>query len=67
VASRLYYHSEDGQIVLEQNGLILMRYKSVSDLVESHIKGLLAMRKRDGKDTTELLSQYASCSDMGGC
>tara|TARA_B100001105_G_C22123868_1_gene328732 strand:+ start:276 stop:479 length:204 start_codon:yes stop_codon:yes gene_type:complete len=65
VASRLYYRSKDGQIVLEQNGLTLMNYKSVNDLVESHIKGLLAIRSRDGIDTSELLSQYQSCSDSG--
>lgn len=65
MTSRLYYREKDGHIVLEQNGLDVMSYKSVNDLVESHIKGLLAIEKQAGNKHTELRGLYHSVSSSG--
>ena len=65
MVSRLYYREKDGHVVLEQNGLDVMSYKSVNDLVESHIKGLLAIEKQAGNEHSELRCLYHSLSGSG--
>jgi len=65
MTSRLYYRNKDGHVVLEQNGLDVMSYKSTNDLVESHIKGLLAIEKQTGNGPTWLSNLYHTLSASG--
>jgi len=65
MTSKLYYQGKDGQIVLEQNGLAVMTYTSVNALVESHIKGLLAIQKQAGNDDSKLRCLYHAVSGQG--
>ena len=40
--SRVFYRDDPKSVVLEKNGKEVLCYKSVEELVEAHIKGLLA-------------------------
>ncbi len=51
-------------MVLQKDGKDVLSYKSVEDLVETHIKGLLAVHERDGKAVLDLLRKYRTPSDI---
>ena len=53
----VYYR--EGQVVLHKDGQDVLVYKSVQELVEAHIKGLLAITT-DDEQIRELLRKYHS-------
>ena len=47
-------------MVLQKESKDVLSYLSVEDLVETHIKGLLATQQPDSDATRELLAKYHS-------
>jgi len=62
--ARVYYRNDPPEVVLQKDGKDVLSYKTADDLVETHIKGLLAMQERDGKDVLDLLRKYRTPSDI---
>ncbi len=62
--ARVYYRTDPPEVVLQKDGKDVLSYKSVDDLVETHIKGLLAIQERDGKTVLDLLRKYRTPSDI---
>jgi hypothetical protein len=56
--SRIYYRQDPPGVVLEQDGIEIAVYKNTEELVETHIKGLLARDHQDIKTIRELLQKY---------
>ncbi len=51
-------------MILQKEGRDVHAYKTVDDLVETHIRGLLAVRERDGKAILDLLKKYRTPPDI---
>ena len=51
-------------MIVQKNGKDVVSYKSVDDLVESHIKGLLAVQEEEGRAVIDRLKKYRSPSDI---
>lgn len=64
VAGRIYYRKEGNGVVIEKDGRDVADYPSVEALVETHIKGLLAIQERDAKPVTDLLRKYRTPSGL---
>ena len=62
--TRVYYKSNPPAVIVQKNGKDVVSYKSVDDLVESHIKGLLAVQEEEGRAVIDLLKKYRSPSDI---
>ena len=56
--SRVYYRtSPDGVVVVKDNAELAV-YKSTDELVETHIKGMLAKDQQDTRKVREILRSY---------
>ena len=62
--ARIYYRNDPVEVVLQKDGKDVLSYKSVDDLVETHIKGLLAVHEQDEKAVLDLLRKYRTPSDI---
>ena len=62
--TRVYYKSNPPAVIVQKNGNDVVSYKTVDDLVESHIKGLLAVQEEEGRAVVDLLKKYRSPSDI---
>ena len=51
-------------MIVQKDGKDRVSYKTVDDLVEAHIKGLLAAQEQEGKAVVDLLKKYRSPSDI---
>ena len=56
--TRVYYQSDPLAVVLQKDGKNVLSYPSVEDLVETHIKGMLATQQPDSDATRDLLVKY---------
>ncbi len=56
--SRIYYRQDPPGVVLERNGIEIAVYNNTEELVETHIKGILAGDHQDTKVIRELLRKY---------
>ncbi len=62
---RIYYEPGSTAVIIQVDGRDVLHYRSVNDLVETHIKGLLAVQEEEGKDIKALLNKYRTPSDIG--
>lgn len=62
--TRIYYKSDPPTVTLQKDGKDILSYKTVEDLVETHIKGLLASQEADSEAVLDLLKKYRSPSDI---
>jgi len=46
----IFYVKDPAGVVVMQNGEALYRYKSVQELVEAHVKGILALEREMEKE-----------------
>jgi len=53
-SNRVYYRKSPEGVVVERDGKILAVYRSPEEMVEVHIKGLLASDKHDHRRIQEL-------------
>jgi ribosomal protein L13 len=51
-------------VIVQKNGKDVVSYKTVDDLVESHIKGMLSVQEEEGRAVIDLLKKYRSPSDI---
>ena len=51
-------------MIIQKDGKDKVSYKTVDDLVETHIKVLLALQEQEGKAVFDLLKKYRSPSDI---
>ena len=58
MASRIYYRQDPPGVVLEQDGIEIAVYKNAQELIETHIKGLLARDLKDTQTIRDLLQKY---------
>ena len=54
--TRIFYR--ESEVVVVRNGIEIATYKSREQMVETHIKGLLAIDQRDSAKVRELLKKY---------
>ena len=62
--TRVYYKKDPPAVIVQKDGKDRVSYKTVDDLVETHIKGLLAVQEEEGKAVIDLLKKYRSPSDI---
>ena len=62
--TRVYYKNDPPAVIVQKDGKDRVSYKTVDDLVETHIKGLLAVQEQEGKAVVDLLKKYRSPSDI---
>ena len=53
--TKLFYKESPNQVVVQRNGIEIARYRNAEELVEVHMKGLLAM---DEKATAHIRRIY---------
>lgn len=58
--SRIFYRKDPPGVVLERNGITVAEYKNTQELVEAHIKGILARDHEDTDKIRALLEIYQS-------
>ena len=51
-------------MIVQKDGKDVASYKTVEELVEAHIKGLLAVQEQEGRAVVDLLKKYRSPSDI---
>ncbi len=56
--ARVYYREEPGGIVIEYHGAEIAVYRSNAEMVETHIKGLLAIIDVDNAEARTLRRKY---------
>jgi HEPN domain-containing protein len=56
--TRIFYRAEPEAVVVEKDGKEVAAYRNADELVEVHIKGLLAKNKQDSKRVRDLLRKY---------
>ena len=58
--TRLYYQGEgdDRKVILQKDHEIIARYQSPEQLVEAHIKGLMAIDRQDTERVRALMQKY---------
>ncbi len=64
MAARIYYRTEPPGVVVQKDGVNVASYPSVDQLVETHIKGLLAVQEADAREVTDLLRKYRTPSGI---
>jgi ribosomal protein L13 len=57
-ANRVYYRTSPDGVVVVKDGAELAVYRSTDELVETHIKGILAKNRQDTKKVREVLRNY---------
>ena len=64
MAARIYYRKDPQGVVVHKNGRDVVEYPTVDALVETHIKGLLAVQEADARAVTDLLRKYRTPSGI---
>jgi hypothetical protein len=64
--TRIFYRSSPEEVVLEKDGQEIVTYKSTQQLIETHIKGLLARDQQDLKKVREILKRYRPSDSVKG-
>jgi hypothetical protein len=57
-ANRVYYRTSPDGVVVVKDGVELAVYRSTDELIETHIKGILAKERQNTKKVREVLSNY---------
>ena len=57
-ATRIFYRDSPEEVVVTLDGKEVATYRSREELVETHIKGMLAIDQQDSKRVRELLKIY---------
>ena len=52
--SRLFYRESPGEVVVHHDGREIARYRSAEELVEVHIKGMMASDERAAKQIQKI-------------
>lgn len=58
--TRVFYRESPDEVVVVKDGKEVARYPSKEALVETHIKGMLAVDHQDTRKVRELLKKYRS-------
>lgn len=61
--SRIYYRQDPPAVVLERNGITVAEYRNTEELIETHIKGIMARDHKDARKIRELLRKYRPSKD----
>jgi hypothetical protein len=65
-ASRIYYRTSPDGVVVVQDGAQLAVYRSTDELIETHIKGILAKDQQDTRKIREILRRYRPSDSISG-
>ncbi|MEO2182996.1 MAG: hypothetical protein ABGY43_11910 [bacterium] len=57
-ASRVYYRTSPDAVVVVKDDAELAVYRSTDELIETHIKGILAKDRQDTRKVREILRSY---------
>jgi ribosomal protein L13 len=57
-ASRVYYRTSPDGVVVVKDGAELAVYRSTDELIETHIKGMLAKDRQDIRKVRKILRSY---------
>ena len=57
-SSRVYYRTSPDGVVVVKDDAELAVYRSTDELIETHIKGMLAKDRQDTRKVREILSSY---------
>ncbi|HIE86407.1 MAG: hypothetical protein VCA12_04345 [Pseudomonadales bacterium] len=57
-ASRVYYRTSPDAVVVVKDDAELAVYRSTDELIETHIKGMLAKDRQDTRKVREILRSY---------
>ena len=57
-SSRVYYRTSPAGVVVVKDDAELAVYRSTDELIETHIKGMLAKDRQDTRKVREILSSY---------
>ncbi len=57
-ASRVYYRTSPNGVVVVKDDAELAVYRSTDELIETHIKGMLAKDRQDTRKVREILRSY---------
>jgi ribosomal protein L13 len=57
-ASRVYYRTSPDAVVVVKDDAELAVYRSTDELIETHIKGMLAKDRQDTRKVREILRNY---------
>ena len=57
-ANRVYYRTSPSGVVVVKDGAELAVYRSTDELIETHIKGILAKDRQDTRKVREILRSY---------
>ena len=63
--SRIYYRKSPAGVVVVRNGEVIAEYQSTDELIETHIKGILAKDQQDTTKIREILRSYRSNDSIG--
>lgn len=55
---RIYYQQDPEAVIVQKEGKPLASYRSSEELIETHIKGLLALHQPNQELTRDLLRKY---------
>ena len=64
--SRIYYQTSPDGVVVVKDGTRLAVYKSTEELIETHIKGILAKDQQDTRKVREILRSYRPSDAISG-
>lgn len=56
--TRIFYRESPNEVVVLKNGREVATYRSPEELIETHIKGMLAIDQQDASKVRELLRKY---------
>ena len=65
-ASRIYYRTSPDGVVVVKDGTQLAVYRSTDELIETHIKGILAKDQQDTRKIREILRSYRPSDSISG-
>ena len=57
-ANRAFYRQDSDEVVIVRDNTEVVSYASTEALIETHIKGMLAIDQRDAKAVAKLLAKY---------
>ena len=64
--SRIYYRTSPNGVVVVKDGTELAAYRSTDELIETHIKGILAKDQQDTRKIREILRSYRPSDSISG-
>jgi ribosomal protein L13 len=65
-ASRIYYRTSPDGVVVVKDGAQLAVYRSTDELIETHIKGILAKDQQDTRKIRKILRSYRPSDSISG-